>query len=164
MLQRLRSGSLGLALVEGTVNEKDFEVTQYQQDDLVLIVPAIGHRFSNRASVSPSELSNETMILREEGSGTRSFIERAFRYAGVSPKSVIGLQSAEAAAGAVEAQLGIAIVSSLAARSAVRERRLHQVSVESMSLRRWFQLVKLKNHTLSPCADRFAALVQKEEP
>jgi DNA-binding transcriptional LysR family regulator len=126
-------------------------------------VPARGHRFSTRNSVNPSELSDETLILREEGSGTRSFIERAFRYAGVRPKSIIGLQSAEAAAVAVEARLGIALLSSLAAGLAARGGRLREVAVESINLRRWFQLVKLKNHTLSPCALHFATLVQTEQ-
>jgi DNA-binding transcriptional LysR family regulator len=164
MLQRLRSGRLGLALVEGTVTGSDFEVIQYHQDDLVLLVPARGHRFSTRNSVKPNELSGETLILREEGSGTRTFIERAFRYAGVQPKSIIGLQSAEAAAVAVEARLGIAILSSLAAGQAVRGGRLREVTVESINLSRWFQLVRLKNHTLSPCAQHFATLAQADEP
>jgi len=164
MLQRLRSGRLGLALVEGTVAGSDFEVTQYHQDELALLVPARGHRYSTRNSVKPNELSGETLILREEGSGTRTFIERAFRYAGVQPKSIIGLQSAEAAAVAVEARLGIAILSSLAAGQAVRGGRLREVAVESINLSRWFQLVRLKNHTLSPCAQHFATLAQAEEP
>jgi DNA-binding transcriptional LysR family regulator len=164
MLHRLRSGLVGLALVEGSVTGSDFEVTQYHQDNLVLLVPARGHRFSTRNSVKPAELSDETLILREEGSGTRLFIERAFRYTGIQPKSIIGLQSAEAAAGAVEARLGIAILSSLAADQAVRGGHLREVAVESINLSRWFQLVKLKNHTLSPCAQHFAELVQAEEP
>jgi DNA-binding transcriptional LysR family regulator len=164
MLQRLRSGRLGLALVEGTVAGSEFEVTKYHRDDLVLLVPARGHRFSTRNSIEPSELSDETLILREEGSGTRTFIDRAFRYAGVQPKSIIGLQSAEAAAVAVEARLGIAILSSLAAGQAVRGGRLREVAVESLNLSRWFQFVKLKNHKLSPCAQHFATLVQIEEP
>ena len=164
MLERLRNGRLGLALVEGTVVGSDFQVTQYHRDDLVLLVPAQGHRFSTRNSIKPTELSHETLVLREEGSGTRSFIERAFRYAGVQPKSIIGLQSAEAAAIAVEARLGIAILSSLAAGQAIRGGRLREVAVESLNLSRWFQCVKLKNHTLSPCARHFATLLQAEKP
>jgi LysR family transcriptional regulator, transcriptional activator of the cysJI operon len=162
ILQRLRSGRLGLALVEGSVPGADFEVIPYFKDDLVLVVPAAGHRLSMCTSVTPSELSGETLILREEGSGTRSFIERAFRYGGLQPKSIIGLQSAEAAANAVEANLGIAILSSVAAQPAVRGGRLRALSIESMPLSRWFQLVKLKNHHLAPSAERFAALVRAE--
>jgi DNA-binding transcriptional LysR family regulator len=163
MLQRVRSGKIGLALIEGAVEGEDVEITRYQQDDLVLVVPASGHRLSGRTSAELAELADETLILREEGSGTRSFIERGLRYSGVRPKSIIGLQSAEASAVAVEARLGVAILSSLAAARSVREGRLRAIPIASIALRRWFQLVKLRDHTLAPCAQAFAALMQAEK-
>lgn len=163
MQERLRSGRLGLALIEGSIDGKDLEATPYQSDDLVLVVPSRGHRFSARRFVQPGELADETLILREAGSGTRAFAERMLRFSGVTAQSIIGLASAEAAIVAVEERLGIAILSSLAASRAVGEGHLRIVPIASVELRRWFQLVKLKNHTLSPAARQFQAIVLSEK-
>lgn len=161
--ERLRTARLGLALIEGDVDGADVDATPYQRDDLVLVVPARGHRFSARRSVEPAELADETLILREAGSGTRAFAERMLRVAGVKAQSVIGLGSAEAAIVAIGEGLGIAILSSLAASRAVGEGHLRIVPIASLELRRWFHVVKLKNHALSPAARHFQALVLEEQ-
>lgn len=73
LLELLRSGRLDFALIEGAFDQTEFAWQRYQK------VPFVGicssrHKFAGR-TVSREELLGETLIVREEGSGTRQIME-----------------------------------------------------------------------------------------
>ncbi len=67
----------------------------------------VGHRLCAMETVPVEELAKETMILREPGSKTRAFTERALTDAGVEPASVIELQSRETIREGIALGLGV---------------------------------------------------------
>lgn len=105
--------SIDLGVVEGEVDSQVLRVEHCQMDELQVITPP-GHPLSVRNSVKPLDLIDHPFIYREDGSGTRSVIERYFSEQGVDENTLdrpFELGSTEAIKGAVQAGMGVTIVS-----------------------------------------------------
>jgi DNA-binding transcriptional LysR family regulator len=152
-----------LALVEGSVDDPELAEEAYAMDELTLVVPA-GHPFSARASVVARELRGESFVAREEGSGTRLLADRALHAAGIDPRISLSLTSGEGVARAVEAGLGIAILSYLVVERAAAAGRISIVRISDVDLRRTFRIVYLRGRTLSPSAQRFIEFLRGDSP
>lgn len=105
--------SIDLGVVEGEVDNQLLRVERCQQDELQVILPP-GHPLSGRKRISPHELAAYPFIDREDGSGTRSVVESYFRDQGLDENALnrpFELGSTEAIKGAVQAGVGVTIVS-----------------------------------------------------
>jgi len=104
---------IDLGVVEGEVDNQLLRVERCQQDELLLIsLPE--HPLASHESIEPLALTAFPFIHREDGSGTRSVIERYLQDHGVDEHSLnrpFELGSTEAIKGAVQAGMGISIVS-----------------------------------------------------
>ena len=80
---------------------------------------------------------------------------------GVAIHTQLVVPSLEGVSRAVEAGLGIAILSWLVVERAVTEGRLHIVEVRDIDLRRTFKIVSLKDRTLSPITTEFVKFLQE---
>ncbi|MDO9190319.1 MAG: LysR substrate-binding domain-containing protein, partial [Sulfurimicrobium sp.] len=83
------------------------------EDELVMICSP-QHPLGKLSEIAPALLAEQPYISRESGSGTRNVVDDYFRQANVSPEDlhiVMELGSLESIKGAVEAGLGVAIVS-----------------------------------------------------
>jgi DNA-binding transcriptional LysR family regulator len=160
MAERVRTGALTLALVEGPLEDLALEIVPFQTDRLVLVAPP-DHRFAGRARVSPRELADEPFVWREQGSGTRALAERLLAAAGVHPRAVLELSSGEGVARAVELGLGLAILSRLVVERAVAAGRLLALDIEGLDLARTFRVVYLRGRTLSPAARALVVLLRR---
>ncbi len=159
MIRAVRDGSIALALIEGPATAADIDIFPYAYDELVLIVPRAGHRLSRRTTVRVKDLIGERFIMREVGSGTRELIEAALRRADVAPTSILELPTGDAIASAVEANLGISIVSRMVADrdSATGYGKL--VRVQGIDLRRTFRMIRSRIWVPSPASEAFATIV-----
>ena len=118
--------SIDLGIVEGVVNNQYLLVEDCQQDELRVIVPP-DHTLASKATLAPAELLDYPFISREEGSGTRSVIASFLEQHGVNEEQLIQsfeLGSTEAIKGAVQAGMGISIVSAAAL---AKEEKLQQL-------------------------------------
>ncbi len=114
IVSQVENNTIDLGVVEAPVNNKNLVVEQCRTDELVLIVPP-GHELATRDKVSPKELINYPFICREEGSGTREVMLESMSADGGSAADlniVMELGSLEAIKGAVEAGMGISVLSS----------------------------------------------------
>ncbi|MGQ7845319.1 LysR family transcriptional regulator [Granulosicoccus sp. 3-233] len=105
--------SIELGVVESEVDNQLLRVEQCQQDELFVIVPP-GHALSGSSVLAARDLLGNPFIHREDGSGTRSVIERYFIAQGITEGDLncpFELGSTEAIKGAVQAGVGISIVS-----------------------------------------------------
>jgi DNA-binding transcriptional LysR family regulator len=151
-------GELSFALVEGEVTDPALEVIPYADDTLVIALPSM-HRFASRARLRARDVAGEAFVARERGSGTRAQFERAFRERGIEPRVVLELPTGEGIVEAVEAGIGVAVLSTLVTRSAVAEGRIVTARVADAELDRTFHFVRRRDSVPSPGAAAFAALV-----
>jgi len=109
----VEDNSIDLGVVEGEVNNQLLRVEDCLVDELVAICPN-EHPFNKVESIKAEALVDQPFIYREDGSGTRSVIAQYLKSQGVEEAQlnrVFELGSTEAIKGAVEAGMGISIVS-----------------------------------------------------
>ena len=115
IVSQVENNTIDLGVVEAPVNNKNLVVEVCRTDELVLIVPP-SHELAKRETVSPKELVNYPFICREEGSGTREVMLESMSADGGGSAGdlnvVMELGSLEAIKGAVEAGMGISVLSS----------------------------------------------------
>jgi DNA-binding transcriptional LysR family regulator len=113
IVHMVENNDIDLGVVEAPVLNKNLVVENCRNDRLVAIVPP-QHALAEHGKVSLEDLQNNAFIAREEGSGTREVIEEYFADAGLKASDLniaMELGSPEAIKGAVEAGMGVAIVS-----------------------------------------------------
>lgn len=93
--------------------------------------------------------------------GSTAF-QRASRAAGIDPHIVLALPTGEGIVQAVQAELGVAVISSLVTRAAVSDGRLIAAPIDDLDLRRSFRLVMLKRMTPAPAALAFATVMRSK--
>ncbi|MGB5474145.1 MAG: selenium metabolism-associated LysR family transcriptional regulator [Gammaproteobacteria bacterium] len=113
IVHMVENNDIDLGVVEAPVVNKNLVVENCRNDRLVAIVPP-QHALSDKRKVSLQDLQNQAFIAREEGSGTREVIEEYIAEAGLKATDLniaMELGSPEAIKGAVEAGMGVSIVS-----------------------------------------------------
>jgi len=123
VVSMVENNVIDLGVVEAPVGNKNLVVERCRNDKLVAIVPP-QHPLAKKSVVTLNELLSYPFICREEGSGTREVIEDYVCNAegcknGLNVAMELG--SPEAVKGAVEANMGISIVSDA---TVVKEHRL----------------------------------------
>ena len=114
IVSMVENNVIDLGVVEGLVNNKNLLVEVCRQDELVLIVPP-NHPLAGKDSVTLKDIMEFPFICREEGSGTREVILDYMYSQGMEKHGMntcLELGSPEAVKGAVEAGMGVSIVSS----------------------------------------------------
>ncbi len=105
--------TLDIGLIEAPSHHPSLKSEICCEDELVVIC-APQHELAKFSTVTPERLALQPYISREAGSGTREVVDDYFKRAGIQPEDltpVMELGSPEAIKGAVEAGLGIAVVS-----------------------------------------------------
>jgi DNA-binding transcriptional LysR family regulator len=128
---------------------------------LVLVVSP-RHRWAREGLQDLGELAGETFILRERGSSTRENAEALLRRVGATPSVVMEWESTEAIKNAVEAGLGVSILSDRAVRLEVTYGLLCVVRHPALACHRQFYVVTHQEWRLSPAAQAFAALLEED--
>lgn len=112
IVSMVENNVIDLGIVEASVNNKNLQVDVCRMDKLVAIMPP-SHELASLDTASPSELVSFPFICREEGSGTREVINDYLHehVAGEELNICLELGSPEAIKGAVEAGMGVSIMS-----------------------------------------------------
>lgn len=134
---------IDLGITGAPVEGEGINCTPWLQDQLVLIVPPF-HPWANKKSVNISDLQSQSIILRERGSGTRHTLEQKLREHNISLDKipeVVELGSTRAVITAVEAGLGVSMVSKFAVRDSLELGRVCEVQVNDFNLSRYLYQV-----------------------
>jgi LysR family transcriptional regulator, transcriptional activator of the cysJI operon len=94
--------------------------------------------------LSRKQFLASTLLMREQGSGSRRVVETALKQAGLTPKSfakTMDLDSTEAIKSAVEARLGVGFVSRWAISKELELGALKIAQVEDIRVTRHFTLI-----------------------
>ena len=113
IVSQVENNAIDLGVVEAPVTNKNLVVEECSTDQLVVIVQP-GHELANEPFVPLKRLADFPFICREEGSGTREVMLESMHKSGMEPNELkvsMELGSLEAIKGAVEAGMGISVIS-----------------------------------------------------
>ena len=136
----LLAGRVSIGLIEGPAEQRGVQTEPFMQDELVLIARTDGET----THFSAQRLLGSSLLMREQGSGSRRVVEAALEKAGIKLKnfkSVMHLDSTEAIKSAVEAGLGIGFVSRWAIAKELELGVLRVGEVRGLKMHRHFSLV-----------------------
>ncbi len=136
---------------------KDIPLTSqaFMQNPLIAIAHP-GNELLNKKNITIKDLSQEILLTREVGSGTRITIER---FTGLNFNSDIQINSNEAIVEAVQAGLGIGFVSMHSVNLQLKNEIIRQLDVEPFPILRQWHIVHNAEADLSPIARRFKQYV-----
>ncbi|MGC4189972.1 MAG: LysR family transcriptional regulator [Thermomicrobiales bacterium] len=159
ILTLLRDGRLDLAFVEGSVRDDDLEATSFLADELIAIVPPDSD-LAQRDALTAQDLAGAPFLMREEGSGTREVVDRAFAAWGIAANVMMELGHTEAIKNAVSAGLGISILSQLTVAREIADGRLATRPIAMGSVTRPFLTVQRRSSRLSPASRAFLDIMR----
>jgi len=162
----LYDGHVDVGLIEGEVEIDGLVVESLRGDELVVIAPA-GHRFARDDELEFDQLAAEPFISRERGSGTRQVAETALADAGYAPEQlrvIAELSGIEPIKAAVEAGLGIAIVSALSIRRELALGTLIARPVRGVTMHRRLAAAFAQGQPMLPAAQELVRLVRASAP
>jgi DNA-binding transcriptional LysR family regulator len=110
---KIADHTLDVGLIESQSHHPNLSNHVCCDDELVMIC-APNHSLASKTTVDAKQLAEQPYVSREQGSGTREVIDQYFLDHGINPDDLhieMELGSREAIKGAVEAGLGIAILS-----------------------------------------------------
>ena len=159
----LISNEVDLAIMGRPPADMEAEAVSFAPHPFVIVAGA-DHPLVGRSSLSLEDIAQETMIVREAGSGTRLAMEGFFREHAIEPNIDMEMGSNEAIKQAVVAGLGISFISQHTLGLELSAGRLVVLPVEGMPvMRRWF-LVRHKSKRLTPALGAFWDFVLEFAP
>ena len=137
------------------------EATQFMDNPLVVIAP-VDHPWVSRSDIPIAELANESFLVREDGSGTQGAMERFFSARELKIHKSMEMNSNEAIKMAVQAGLGLGIISKQTLEMELMLKRLAVLSVEGFPIMRHWFIVHRSDKLLSPVASAFKTYLLAE--
>jgi molybdate transport repressor ModE-like protein len=154
---KVLADEVDVGVIGSTVQRPGLRLERLVGDEIVLAVPP-GHPFAARSRVAVSELRDQPLILREEGSGTQRSVDAALATAGLGlPREsvVLTLGSTQAILQAVEQGLGMGFVSARASAQAQADGRLACVRLAGIDLSRDLYIAYLPRRSGDPLLAHF---------
>ncbi len=156
-VDRLLEGRADVAVVSAYLWHPDLEFQPFLEDQIILIVPPT-HPWADGRTITPAMLITEPFIMREATAGTYEVLAEGLAQHGLHIEQlqvVLTLANAEAIEMSVEAGIGVAFVSKLAAARGLALGKVVAVPVEGMNLRRSIYMVRHQRHVRTPVQQAF---------
>lgn len=149
---------LDVGLVGRAVQNKNLTTVRFIEDELVLAVYP-GHIGIDTGEIDLEQaVQNCRFILREEGSATRDTTLKGFKEKGIQLKDlnvVLTLGSSEAIKGAIEAGMGVSILSKWTILKELKLGTLQAIRIQGLSLHRDFNFIYLKGQFKNKAVEEF---------
>lgn len=162
MVEALRNYEIDFAIMGRPPRDFAIEAEMFGAHPLVIIA-APNHRFSTRTNLTRADLAEESLLVREEGSGTRTVFEE-FMSGIMIQRAKLGIDSGsnETIKQAVMAGLGIALISAHTVAAEVESGRMILLDVQGLPIRRDWYVVRRADKVLGPAAAAFWDFTVKE--
>ena len=154
VLKNLHDNEVDLAILGRPPEGINVEAHPFMENRLVIIA-ARNHPLADALNIPASRFQNETFIMREQGSGTRLATEKYFSSHNVVVKTGMVMSTTEAVKQAVQAGMGLGILSMDTVLLEVETGRLKVLDVEDFPIIRHWYIVHRENKRLSNVAEAF---------
>jgi len=158
LLRQLELNEKDLVIMGKPPEDRDLDATVFMDNPLVVIA-APDHPLAKAKDLALETLQKETFVVRELGSGTRIAMQRFFAEHDVSLSTGMEMTSNEAIKQAVEAGLGLGIVSIHTMELELEAGRLVVLDVREFPILRHWYVVQRQGKRLSPVAQVFKDFV-----
>ncbi|MDH5181565.1 MAG: LysR family transcriptional regulator [Gammaproteobacteria bacterium] len=161
LLRQLENNEKDLVIMGRPPEGMDLELEAFMDNPLVAIAPP-DHPLCTEQHISLTRIQQETFVVRERGSGTRIAMERFFNEKGITLQTGMEMTSNEAIKQAVEAGLGLGIVSIHTLELELETKRLVVLDIDGFPILRHWYVVHRQGKRLSPIAEAFRQFVLTE--
>ncbi len=163
VLKQLSDNVIDLAIMGQPPEGLDIATESFMENPLVVIAPS-NHPLCKLHRIPVKRLEQETFLVREPGSGTRGAMERFFAAHHISINRGMETDTNEAIKQAVQAGMGLGIMSQHTAELELETKRLKILDVQDFPIMRHWHVVHRKNKRLSSVAQAFRKFLLKEAP
>ena len=139
IVQNVRQFQVDIGLIEGQTNDKELAIHSFMQDELFII--SSPNYFTFKDNITFGDLQNHTWITREEGSGTREYLNHVIRSNGLKVKSLLTISSNQGIKESVIRGMGISLLSHSVIERELKHGDLSIVRLENQSFTRTFSYV-----------------------
>lgn len=146
-LKKLIEGRVDFAAVGSLMNHLNTLETKVISRENLVVITSVNHELSKRKSIKLQEILNYPFVSREPSSGTRNEINKIFEEQNIDPNMLnikLELGSTGSVITAVSENIGVSIVSSIAAEKAKAAGLVHILKIENARNWRDLYLVRLK--------------------
>lgn len=157
---RVAARELDFAIVGEEPHDGDLFAEPVLEDRIVAFV-APGNPLLQETPIAPLALCGRQFVMREVGSATRALAERCLRETSCGPGHLIELGSNEAVKRAVQAGLGIGVLSTYTIEAERLAGLLVDLPVVGWDCGRSFWLIRRRDRVLTRAEEAFLALVPR---
>lgn len=162
LLSHLQNGTLDFALIEGIVDKAEYEVNLLKKVPFILVVGA-EHPLSSEKEVDIEDLLKETILVREEGSGSRKVLETGLSTINFSIRGfdrVIEIGNIGLLKKLTEQGAGISFMYRDAVSSELSSGILKEISVKNLKMIREFNFVTHRGNLRKKDFGRFYSFLK----
>ncbi|MFJ5563385.1 LysR family transcriptional regulator [Lysinibacillus xylanilyticus] len=130
IIQYTKLLQVDIGLIEGQAQAQDHEllIKPFMQDEL-FIVSASNNPLAKESTITVADLQQQNWVAREEGSGTRYYLDHLFRANGLQVRSLLTISSNQGVKESVIQGLGLSLLS-----ACVIERELKNNDIKILPL------------------------------
>ena len=163
VIDMLLRGELDIGVIgEGNaVADERIAVKPIMEDELIVIAPP-HHPMAEAGSITPAQLSQMPFVFPARDSASGESILDQIHAAGITLHSVLEFGNVGAVKKAVEAGMGVSIVSRFAVTRELQEGRLQCIDVQGLKFHRHVSLCWHNNRPFSNLTTAFVHFVQKQ--
>jgi DNA-binding transcriptional LysR family regulator len=161
LLKGLVENRTDLVIMGQPPEEMELVAERFMDNPLVVVAPP-DHPLAKARQIPLARLLEETFLVREQGSGTRSAVERFFSANQLALSTPMEMSSNEAIKQGVEAGLGLGIVSLHTLEMELALKRLVILDVVKFPIMRYWHIVNRSGKRLSLVAQGFQKFVQEQ--
>ncbi len=161
VLKQVTDNTADLAIMGQPPENSDLAAEPFMKNPLVVIAPP-NHPLCKPKHVKLNRLEQEIFLLREQGSGTRGAMERFFAEHGIQLHAGMEMGTNEAIKQAVQAGMGLAILSLPSIELELETGRLAVLNVEHFPIVRHWYIVHRKSKRLSSATQAFKQFLLNE--
>lgn len=155
---KVKNFTLDIGLIEGTVSSSEFNQNYFSEDRMVIACAKNSDILDGEFSID--KLQNRNWIVREDGSGTREYLNMFLTTNKIITNNLLVLGSNYAIKEAVKNNLGITIISNYVTEPAVINGELQTIELERIYTRP-FSYILPKNINTSPSTTLFIQELEK---
>jgi LysR family transcriptional regulator, transcriptional activator of the cysJI operon len=149
--QQVIGEKIDLAIVEGSSHYPQVSYAPFAKDEIVLVAKA-NSKLAKRGEITPKQLPDIPLVLREEGSGTLDVIFKALHDVGINPKDLTVETHLESSSSIKQYLLYAEAAAFLSIQSVKNELRYNElaiIDIKGVDIFRTFQFIQLQGQQSS---------------